>query len=119
MVLIVDGDPCFLEQAAEILGPKDVWFAATTDHARTLLTTVGESVSAILVDVDLPQDDGLRFICELRGVCPDLPVIATTAGSPSVVLEGAKMVGVCETLRKPITSGWRDAIARARSSRAA
>jgi DNA-binding NtrC family response regulator len=119
MVLIVDDDPRFLEDAANVLGPNDVWFATSAEQARSLMAAVGTSVSAALVDLDLPGENGFELIYELSRNCPDIAVIAVSGVCQEPALESAKVFGALESLRKPITSEWRDTIARACASRAA
>ena len=112
MLLIVDHDPQLLEAAARLVGPNEVWFAGSIEHARSLIACVGGSLSLALVDLELPDGEGPAFIRDLRESFPDLPVIAVSGTS-------ARIVGEVDVLRKPVTSEWRATIARARLARSA
>ena len=116
MLLVVDDDPCFLENAESVLGKTgQVWLATTAEQALSITASVGRDLSVALVDLDLPGSDGFTLIRDLHAVSPNLPVIAMSGVVKEYLLESAKLVGACESLRKPITPAWADAIARARS----
>jgi DNA-binding response OmpR family regulator len=117
MLLIVDDDPAFLESAEEKLDhDRGVLFAKDGKHARALLETVGPNFGVMIVDLDLPDEDGFSVIREARREYPKLPIIAMSGVCQSEVLECAKLIGAAETLRKPITPEWNLAIARVRAA---
>jgi CheY-like chemotaxis protein len=67
MMLIVDDDPKFLQNAGELLGPaRNVLFARNAEQAKTLLRCVAKTFSVALVDLDMPGQDGFSLIMELR-----------------------------------------------------
>ena len=119
MLLLVDDDPEFLEAAERVFMPHRVLFARDADQASMLMGTVGQEVSVILVDLDLPGKDGFAFIHELRGAFPDLPVVAISGVFQDHVLEAAKIIGAAEALRKPITSEWTSVLTRLATTNAA
>jgi CheY-like chemotaxis protein len=115
MLLIVDDDPKFLEEAERLLNTgRGVFLARDAQHANS----VGAAFSVVLIDLDLPGQDGFSLIREMRTAFPDLPVIAMSGVVPRAVLESAKLVGAADALPKPIDAAWNAAIARARGSRA-
>lgn len=116
MVLIIDDDPAFLESAEQLLDQgRGVFFAGNASDAKQLINAVGSSFSVVMVDLDLPGEDGFSLIRDLRKSFPDLPLIAISGVFHDNVLEAAKAVGAQEALRKPISSEWHSAIARARN----
>jgi CheY-like chemotaxis protein len=118
MLLIVDDDPRFLEAAERMLNPgRGVFFAGNARHAKQLIRIIGDALSVVLIDLDLPGEDGFSLIRELRDAFPDLPLIAISGVVPRDVLESAKALGAAEALPKPINSAWNAAIDRARSQR--
>jgi len=115
MLLIVDDDPTFLEAAEQALDDgKGVLFASDGRHARTLLDTVGPDFGVMMVDLDLPGQDGFSIIQEVRRDFPTLPIIAISGVYQSAALESAKLVGARATLSKPITPEWNQTIASVR-----
>jgi CheY-like chemotaxis protein len=65
-VLAVDDDPDFLALAAQVLGGLGVTGLLTAADAATALeVAMAERPAAILVDVDLPDRDGIDLAHEL------------------------------------------------------
>jgi CheY-like chemotaxis protein len=118
MLLLVDDDPVFLRQAGKQLNPRDgVLFARNADQAKALMSSVGARFSVLMIDLDLPGDEGPSLIREMRERFPDLPVIAISGVCEPRVHEIAREAGAVETLSKPITPEWNGAIARVRAMR--
>jgi len=117
MLLIVDDDPTFLERAEELLKGegRGIFFARNAEHAKELIGTIGDGFSVVIIDLDLPGQDGFSLISEMRLRFPELPVIAMSGVFQKHVLESAKLLGAAETLEKPIGPEWTSAIARARA----
>jgi two-component system, response regulator FlrC len=119
MLLLVDDDPIFLEKAQNLLhdAGNGIFFAANAEQAKELIGAVGEGFSLIMVDLDLPGQDGFSLIAELRRHFPDLPVIAISGIFQKHVLDSALLVGAVDTLQKPIGPEWDTTIARVRANR--
>lgn len=114
MLLIIDDDHTFLADAERLLNRgKGVFLARDARHGKELLASVGAAFSVVLIDLDLPGQDGFSLIREMRDAFPDLPVIAISGVFQQHVLESAKALGAAEALHKPITADWATAIARA------
>ena len=118
MLLIVDDDPTFLERAEDQLQGegRGIFFARNAEHAKELVATIGDGFSVVIIDLDLPGEDGFSLISEMRRRFPRLPLIAVSGVFQKHVLESAKLLGAAETLEKPIGPEWRAAIARARAA---
>jgi CheY-like chemotaxis protein len=118
MLLLVDDDPTFLEKAQDLLrdAAKGIFFAANAEHAKKLMGAVGAGFSLVLVDLDLPGQDGFSLIAEMRRHFPDLPIIAISGAFQKHVLESALLVGAAGILQKPIGPEWNSTIARLRTS---
>src|SRR4051812_12199850 len=116
MVLIVDDDPTFLEAAQVLLslGP-DVRFARDSEQAKMQLGNAANGFSLLMIDLDLPGQDGFSLIREVRKRFPSIPVVAVSDALKSHVIESAKVIGAAETLQKPIDKDWTAAIARVRA----
>ena len=116
MLLIVDDDPAFLLKAEKLFGEgQNVYFAADAQQAKNLMSAVGSGFSCLMIDLDLPGQDGFSLIREFRQHFPDLPVIAISGVYQRHVLESAKLLGATDALQKPITPDWKVAVARARA----
>jgi|SRR4051812_11342432 CheY-like chemotaxis protein len=117
MLLLVDDDPTFLEKAEELLRSESrgIFFAANAQQAKDLIDTIGAGFSLVMIDLDLPGQDGFSLISEVRRHFPDLPVIAISGVFQKHVLESALLVGAAAALQKPIAPDWKDAISRVRA----
>jgi len=118
MLLIIDNDPHFLQEAEQRLeSPRGIFFARNAAHAKELMDTVGGAFSAVLIDLDLPGQDGFSLIREMHDHFPDLPLIAISGVFQPNVLESAKLVGASDILPKPISEEWNAVIERVRARR--
>jgi two-component system phosphate regulon sensor histidine kinase PhoR len=116
MILVVDDDEAFLEQAQEILNRnRQVFLASDADRAFELVRELGFSV--VLVDLDLPGEDGFALIRKLRDTVPELSIIVVNSALHSLTLEDARKLGAVEVLKKPITSDWKPVVERVRQRR--
>ena len=78
MVLVVDDDAAVREALHLLLDEQYVVMEAA--HGLTALSLVrAERVDLILLDILMPEIDGLEILQELKTVEPDLPVIMMTA----------------------------------------
>ncbi len=81
-VLIVDDDPAFLALTARVLGDMGVAVVATAPDAATAIAVAGaKRPEAMLVDVDLPDRDGIDLAYELAGL-PWSPRVVLTSTDP-------------------------------------
>lgn len=99
-VLLVDDSPQLLRLNERVLRPEgySILSAGTLWEARTILHKT--TPDAIVLDIDLPDGNGLDFCRELRAR-NEIPVVFLTAHSDAqTVQEGAK-AGGCALLTKP------------------
>ena len=101
-VLIVEDEPDIREALGDALkgGPIVVHEAGTLDSARGILKD--EPVDLVLIDVSLPDGDGLDLSAEVYGEDPDIETIIMT-GQPSLerAVEAIR-VGASDFLSKPL-----------------
>jgi DNA-binding NtrC family response regulator len=117
MLLIVDADPRFLETAEHTLDERGgVLFALNAEQAKWIMGAVGHEFSAALIDLSLPSGNGPSLVREMHHNYPDLPVIAMSGTFKRYALQRAKALGAADVLRKPVTSEWKMAIARAKAA---
>jgi DNA-binding response OmpR family regulator len=114
MILIIDDDPAFLEQAREVLNhERQVFFAGNTQLALRLAGDLGFSV--VLVDLELGHENGLELISQMREKFPGLPIIAVDDSSQKTLGMRARQLGAIEVLSKPITPAWKPVVERVRA----
>jgi PleD family two-component response regulator len=103
-ILIVDDDPHAVEILTRMLGREGYACLSASGGAACLDTLEGQSVDVILLDVMMPEMDGLQ-VCErlrqderLRAI----PVILLTAKDDMETRARGMSLGVSEYLTKPI-----------------
>lgn len=113
MILIVDDDPTFLEEAEAILAPeRGLLFLTHGREAVQFIKDIG--VSVVLVDLSLGEENGFELIRNLRHTDPKLPIVAMSGVYPREVLESALLLGANEVLSKPPTNSWKSVVERLR-----
>ena len=99
-ILLVDDDERNLLALAEVLEPLADVVTATSGRTALRELLKGE-FAVILLDVFMPEMDGIETIAVLRKTFPGIRVIAMS-GRPGVdYLAVARELGVNHTLRKP------------------
>ena len=105
-VVVIDDDELIRGHVAALLEPKgfQVFEAA---HAEDGLALIAENrPGVVLVDMIMPDKDGVELIAEIRRRWSDLRVVAISAGGrigPSLYLEIASRMGADACLSKPLT----------------
>jgi FixJ family two-component response regulator/putative methionine-R-sulfoxide reductase with GAF domain len=102
-VLVVDDDKLFLGLAREELTKAgfDVAVAETAPQARDVLAQ--RSVQAIILDVVLPDTDGLELLPQFRKSHPAIPVIVVSGRASFLTGVQAMRRGAADFLRKPLS----------------
>ncbi|WGM31845.1 response regulator [Brevundimonas sp. NIBR11] len=106
-VCVIDDDPLMLEHLAEMvtgLGCQVVT-ASDVDTGLRLVESQGSDVA--VVDILMPDRDGLTFIMEVRRSRPDLRIVAISGGGrlgAGSLLSMAGGLGANTTLVKPFSS---------------
>jgi two-component system, NarL family, response regulator DesR len=87
-ILIVDDDAGFLDLAAELLADRgfDV-LGKAMDAPQALAAAVREHPDGILLDINLPGQDGFATAAELSHACPSARILLTSAAVGHVAAE--------------------------------
>src|SRR5438874_9470081 len=109
-IVIVEDEPAIRRGVVDALRASGYEVAEAADGARGLEEAVRLGVDLVLLDLLLPQRDGLEVLSELRKVRPTLPVIILTAkGTEDDRVRGLKM-GADDYVVKPFSA--RELLAR-------
>ena len=107
-ILVVDDDSAVLAITRRYLARAGHEVIETSD-GRTAMQLVEEgSVDLCVVDIFMPEMDGMEFTIRLRRSAPDAKIIAMSGGGvveKVEVLEIAARLGADRTLAKPFTEG--------------
>nr|MDA3872984.1 sigma-54 dependent transcriptional regulator [Kiritimatiellia bacterium] len=99
-ILVVDDDPSTRESLRRVLENEyTVLLSKSASEALGVLAT--SSVDLVLLDVIMPQKDGLTLLRELTELYPDLPVIMISASTDSRPIVEAIQTGAVDFVTKP------------------
>jgi FixJ family two-component response regulator/AraC-like DNA-binding protein len=100
VVLVVDDDDGVREALHLVLDAEFEVVVAT--HGRAALGTVrAEHIDLVLLDILMPDVDGLEILQEIKALEPDLPVIMMTAVKTVRTTVAAMKLGATDYLTKP------------------
>ena len=105
-VLVIDDDPLFREIAEEILTQAGHVVILADDGANASLVPDEPAPELAVVDMLMPERDGIETIGDLQARWPGIKVIAVSSGArglePGLLLRAAKALGADATLPKPL-----------------
>ena len=100
-VLLIDDEKEFLEVMSERMQTRDI-DVTTASSARDALALVEkESYDAIILDLQMPEMDGLQALERLKAINPDLQVILLTGHATVEKGVQAMKLGATDVLEKP------------------
>ena len=104
-ICVIDDDELVRKKLAidlEGMGFEVIEIDDSRDVAAVLST---QRVDAVLVDIVMPDKDGVEVIADIRKGWPHVRVVAMSAGGrvgPSLYLEIARQMGASACLSKPV-----------------
>jgi PAS domain S-box-containing protein len=107
LVLVMDDDTVVLRAAASMLSHLGYEPVLTCDGAEALARTrallaEGKQLSAAMLDLTVRSGEGGReTVHPLRGLVPELPIIASSGYSDDPVMADPEQFGFTASLRKP------------------
>lgn len=106
-VCIIDDDELVCAQMAFVLRTAgfEVFEASSARQGLQIVADVRPDI--VLIDMIMPDKDGLETITEMRRRWPDTPIVAISGGGqigPSIYLELARGLGARACLSKPLSA---------------
>ena len=102
-LLVVDDEQVYCDGCQRIFSRQGFRVEGSNDAAEALSLATQNDYSAIILDVKMPNMDGIRFLEHLRALKPDTPVILMT-GYPSIQnAASALRLGASDYVTKPFT----------------
>src|ERR1700722_3689436 len=103
----------YLDMALKCLG-YNVELAQDGDEVLSCLQSSTSEISAILLDIMMPNRTGMEILGEIHEIAPNLPVIMVSAASSPPDVVTAMKNGATDFLCKPVAlDDLRSAIVRA------
>lgn len=102
-VLVVDGDASSAA-LGEILRRRG-FLGVAARTARDALNIIRNDlpiIDLVVTEMQVPDMDGLQFLCRLRALAPSLPIIVVTSSGSIENYLHAVNIGVYEYLNKPV-----------------
>ncbi|WP_369055020.1 response regulator [Kineococcus terrestris] len=105
-VLVVEDDPLLAAAHTDLVGAVPGFAVVAAVHSgREALHAVGRGgVDLVLLDMTLPDVDGLQVLRALRAAAVPADVIAVTAARDQEVVRRSLSMGVVQYLLKPFTA---------------
>jgi CheY-like chemotaxis protein len=103
-ILVVDDDAVLRKMVRVVLEVAGYDVIEAGDGAAGLRLQREQGADLVLVDIFMPEVDGLEFIRTLRAGLPHARIIAMSGGGPvggTDMLTAAAAFGASRTLRKP------------------
>src|SRR5580765_5211681 len=103
----------YLEMALKCLG-YTVELAQDGDEVLSCLQSARSEISAVLLDIMMPNRDGMDTLREIRRIEPSIPVIIVSGASSTLNVVTAMKSGATDFLCKPVVhEDLRKAVTRA------
>jgi DNA-binding response OmpR family regulator len=103
-VLVVDDDSSIRASLAKMLTIAGYEVALAADGVEAARLWRERPADLVVLDLFMPEKDGLETIVELRRQSPDVPIIAMSGGGARTkmdLLPDAKLLGATMTIEKP------------------
>ena len=91
----------YLQMALKCLG-NSVELAQDGEEVLSCLRSSHGEIDAVLLDVMMPNRDGLETLCEIRSFDPELPVIMISGIASTINIVSAMKSGATDFLCKPV-----------------
>lgn len=103
-LLVVDDEEVVCQACRRIFSRQGFQVETRTDVRQGLSLATEKDFTMILLDIKMPNMNGIEFLERLREKKPDTPVLIIT-GYPSIPNAAAAMrLGACDYVTKPFTS---------------
>src|SRR5205807_8183798 len=91
----------YLEMALKCLG-YGIEVAQDGDEVLACLQSSRSEISAVLLDLTMPNRDGIDTLLEIRRISPTLPVIIVSGDTSTLSVVAAMKSGATNFLPKPV-----------------
>ena len=102
-ILVVDDDPVVLTSCKRILEPEGYSVSLTSSVKEALQMLERKKFDILLVDVIMPEYDGMYLIGNVRENLPHMPILVMSGyPTPETISSGMRM-GATHFIAKPFT----------------
>ena len=106
-ILVVDDNASLRRSLAELLSRSGYEVIQAADGSEASRVWHAVEVDLVILDLFMPEKDGIETMVELRAVAPGIPIIVMSGGradgSQIDMLNAAELLGAFLTIEKPFT----------------
>jgi len=102
-ILVVDDDEIVLESCRRILEPEGFELSLILNVSKAIEIMERETFDLLLVDVKMPQRDGISFIQEVKDRWPKIPFIVMSGYPVRETIADGTRLGAAGFIAKPFT----------------
>ncbi len=102
-ILVVDDEQVVLNSCKRVLGAEGFEIFPVASAQEALAALEQEAFSLLLIDVKMPEHDGMYLIEEVKRKWPDIPVIVMSGYHTAETIEEAAKRGAAVFIAKPFT----------------
>lgn len=118
IALLVEDDPFWMEEISTALSDEGVEVLQATNADQALALFRANPTASLILDIILPETDGIEIITTLRAVAADVRILAVSGGGrlgAEFYLRLATSLGAVSSLEKPFTAdqlkaAWRELV---------
>lgn len=103
-VVIIDDEREILSSVERFLSRGDKYKVKTYENPVNALSSISKDTDVILLDVMMPQMNGLDLLPKLKEKLPDVKVIIMTAYSTLDIVTNSHRKGATDYIMKPFPS---------------
>jgi CheY-like chemotaxis protein len=106
LILVMDDDAGVRRSVERVLQSRGHQVLLAADGGEGLRTWREHGADLVVLDIHMPDTDGIEVLVQLRGLAPRLPVIVISGGVQTRnldLLADAKLLGASAVLQKPFT----------------
>jgi DNA-binding NtrC family response regulator len=100
-VLLIDDEKDFLDIMAERMSARGLDVATAGSAEDALKMVIAESYDAVIMDLMMPEMDGLKALKLFKNLRPELSIILLTANVPQETCLEAIKLGAMAVIEKP------------------
>ena len=109
-LLLVDDDVEFLDPLGEYLRSQGYQVTAVDSGSTALQALKAVQPDLVLLDLWMPEMDGLTTLKGLLAVDPKLPVVMVTGNDDQTMTAFALTAGACDYVPKPVNFAYLDSV---------
>lgn len=100
-ILVVDDEPSVQQLLEQVLAEVGYYVTVAANGRLALAQVRSREFDAVIIDLSLPDQDGMEVMRQIRSESPHTPILAVSGYMVGDMPEKAIAAGATYTLRKP------------------